>query len=92
VYDLGVPTLGVRKARSGPKRSAKGYRLRRAVTIDGLRASAAAATTSPWFEYAARSYLRAALRLGITAEVEPVMHDPVITQLAPDEPEMDELA
>ncbi len=65
VYDLGVPALGVRKARIGPKRNIRGYRIRREITITALRDAAAAPTSVTWFEYASRAYVRAALRLGI---------------------------
>ena len=65
VYDVGVPMLGVKSAHAGPKRRRSGYHLRRAVSIEALRAAAAAPTEQTWFEYASRAYLRAAKRLMI---------------------------
>jgi len=66
VYDIGVPTGGVRKDRFGPKRSVPGYLMRSEITLEALREAAARPTNQTWFEYAARSYLKAARRLGVT--------------------------
>lgn len=68
VYDVGVPMVGVASARFGPKRSRSGYHLRKTITIEALRDAAAGPTEQPWFEYAARAYLRAAKRLMIEPE------------------------
>ena len=65
VYDVGVPTLGVKSAHAGPKRRRSGYHLRRAISIEALRDAADAPTEQTWFEYASRAYLRAAKRLMI---------------------------
>ena len=68
VFDVGVPAIGVRTARIGPKRRIRGYRIRREITLDGLREAAAGPTTATWFEFASRSFLRAAARVGLTPE------------------------
>jgi hypothetical protein len=66
VYDVGIPYVGVASARSGPKRSMSGYLLVEEISIGRLREAAARPTTEPWFEVAARVFLRAGARLGIT--------------------------
>jgi Protein of unknown function (DUF2510) len=66
VFDIGVPTGGVRKDRIGPKHTVPGYLLRTEITLESLREAAERPTTSTWFEYAARAYLKAAKRLGVT--------------------------
>jgi hypothetical protein len=68
VFVVGVPTAGVRSGRIGPHRTVAGYVLRREITIEHLREAAATSTHDTWFEYASRSYLRAAARLGVTPE------------------------
>ena len=91
VYDVGVPMLGVKSAHVGPKRRRSGYHLRRTITIEALRDSAAAPTEQTWFEHAARAYLRAAKRLMI----EPDHTTPAtlsVVEAAPQRVEVPEMA
>jgi len=85
IYDIGVPTGGLRKDRIGPKKSIPGYMLRTQITIESLREAADRPTTATWFEFAARAYLKGAERLGVTADLtesstidEPISTEPVL--------------
>ena len=80
VFDVGIPTVGVRKDRGGPKHNIPGYLITEEISLDRLRIAADRPTKETWFEFASRVYLRAAERLGITPglpEIEPfVMPQP----------------
>ncbi len=65
VYDVGIPTVGVRRDRIGPKRTIPGYLITEEITLERLRLGAARSTRETWFEFAARVYLRAGARIGI---------------------------
>jgi hypothetical protein len=65
VYDVGIPTVGVRRDRVGPKRTIPGYLITEEITLERLRLGAARSTRETWFEFAARVYLRAGARIGI---------------------------
>ncbi len=85
VYDVGLPVSGVSKDRFGPKRSLDGFIVKNEITLELLAEASARSTTDPWFEYAARSFLRAARHIGVKpdftraveevpVEVEPEIH------------------
>jgi hypothetical protein len=65
VYDVGIPYVGVASDRIGPKRTLAGYLVIEEISIQRLREAAARPTNEPWFEVAARVFLRAGARLGI---------------------------
>lgn len=68
VYDVGLPVSGVAKDRFGPKRNLTGFIVNNVINVELLTEAALRSTKDPWFEYAARSFLRAARHIGITPD------------------------
>ena len=65
VFNVGLPVTGVGKDRFGPKRSLAGYIVKNVIDVELLTEASERSTKDPWFEYAARSFLRVAHHIGI---------------------------
>ncbi len=78
VYDVGLPVSGVAKDRFGPKRNLSGFIVKNEINVELLAEAASRSTKDAWFEYAARSFLRAARHIGVKPDFSLVVeHAPV---------------
>ncbi len=68
VYKVGLPVTGVPKDRFGPKRNLTGFIVKNEVNVELLTEAATRSTSDSWFEYSARSFLRAARHIGVTPD------------------------
>ncbi|MEO6122384.1 MAG: DUF2510 domain-containing protein [Ilumatobacteraceae bacterium] len=78
VYNVGLPVTGVPKDRFGPKRNVSGYIVKNVIDVELLDEASARSTKDPWFEYAARSFLRVAHHIGIKPDFSIVFEVPAL--------------
>jgi len=77
VYNVGLPVTGVPKDRIGPKRNLAGYIVKNVIDVELLDEASGRSTKDPWFEFAARSFLRVAHHIGIKPDFSIVFDAPL---------------